>query len=255
MKTLKVDVKPVWFDDPLEHIEYCGRVCYNSYDKKTKISAWPFVEGLIRRGHLSVLEHVGLDPRSCSETMKARAGKRGVRWREAAEAYLNTTSNIDPYTIINELKDLYRDKSLKTFEITCDRNTTHQLVRHRNLSFCERSFRYVKVEDAEVIEAEQLSLKALDKWQNSIETAFNTYKELVADGCSLDMARSVLPGCAATRIIISGTVPCWMDFLKLRLSRKASKETMLVARKIYEYLKYDITPLLKNVEEIDKEEK
>ena len=37
-----------WNDDPIKHIEHCGRVCYDSYDKVTEGSADKFVEGLIK---------------------------------------------------------------------------------------------------------------------------------------------------------------------------------------------------------------
>lgn len=40
----------------LEQIERCGRVCYKSEDKITEESAVPFIKGIIKRGHESVLE-------------------------------------------------------------------------------------------------------------------------------------------------------------------------------------------------------
>ncbi len=40
----------------LEQIERCGRVCYKSEDKISPESAKPFIKGIIRRGHESVLE-------------------------------------------------------------------------------------------------------------------------------------------------------------------------------------------------------
>ncbi len=40
----------------LEQIERCGRVCYKSEDKITPESAIPFIKGIIKRGHESVLE-------------------------------------------------------------------------------------------------------------------------------------------------------------------------------------------------------
>ncbi len=40
----------------LEQIERCGRVCYKSEDKITEESAPPFIRGIIRRGHESVIE-------------------------------------------------------------------------------------------------------------------------------------------------------------------------------------------------------
>ncbi len=40
----------------LEQIERCGRVCYKSEDKITQESAIPFIRGIIKRGHESVIE-------------------------------------------------------------------------------------------------------------------------------------------------------------------------------------------------------
>jgi len=40
----------------LEQLERCGRVCYKSEDRITSESAVPFVRGIIKRGHESVIE-------------------------------------------------------------------------------------------------------------------------------------------------------------------------------------------------------
>lgn len=40
----------------LEQIERCGRVCYKSEDRISEESAIPFIKGIIKRGHESVLE-------------------------------------------------------------------------------------------------------------------------------------------------------------------------------------------------------
>ncbi len=44
----------------LEQIERCGRVCYKSEDKITEESAIPFIKGIIKRGHESVIEMANL---------------------------------------------------------------------------------------------------------------------------------------------------------------------------------------------------
>ena len=44
-------------DGMLKHIELCGRVCYKSEDKIKNDTAAIFVNGLIKSGHTSVLEH------------------------------------------------------------------------------------------------------------------------------------------------------------------------------------------------------
>ena len=42
------------------HIEKCGRTCYKSEDKITDTSAEKFVEGILKSGHESVIEHANL---------------------------------------------------------------------------------------------------------------------------------------------------------------------------------------------------
>ncbi len=44
----------------LEQIERCGRVCYKSEDKISAESAPPFIRGIIKRGHESVIEMANL---------------------------------------------------------------------------------------------------------------------------------------------------------------------------------------------------
>lgn len=46
--------------DILKKLELVGRTCYKSEDKITKDSAAKFVEGLIKRGHEAMLEHVSI---------------------------------------------------------------------------------------------------------------------------------------------------------------------------------------------------
>ena len=41
----------------LKNIEYCGRLCYKSEHKITKDSYKTFIENIIKRNHLSVIEH------------------------------------------------------------------------------------------------------------------------------------------------------------------------------------------------------
>lgn len=47
----------------LRKLELCGRVCYKSEDKIKEETAEKFVKAIIRRGHESVLEHVGFSVR------------------------------------------------------------------------------------------------------------------------------------------------------------------------------------------------
>ena len=53
-------VRLVHETDPLKKIEYCARVCYASQDRIGEETAKPFVSGIMKRGHTSVIEHVNI---------------------------------------------------------------------------------------------------------------------------------------------------------------------------------------------------
>jgi thymidylate synthase (FAD) len=57
MRSIEQSVRVISMtQDPLKVIEEAGRVCYRTQDRITEDSAKGFVERIIRRGHLSVLE-------------------------------------------------------------------------------------------------------------------------------------------------------------------------------------------------------
>lgn len=63
MKIIKPSYEIKLLADPvamMKHIEWAGRVCYQSDHKITEDSYIEFIEGLIKRGHTSVLEHVSI---------------------------------------------------------------------------------------------------------------------------------------------------------------------------------------------------
>ena len=43
--------------DVIRKLEKCGRVCYKSEGKMNEASPYKFIQGIINRGHESVLEH------------------------------------------------------------------------------------------------------------------------------------------------------------------------------------------------------
>jgi len=60
MRVTKPRVKLILDVDPIKNlkkIERCGRLCYKSGDKITSDSYIDFIKNIIKRGHLSVIEH------------------------------------------------------------------------------------------------------------------------------------------------------------------------------------------------------
>ncbi len=57
----RVEIYPLGqIEEIKRHIERCGRTCYKSEDKITDTSAEQFVEGILKSGHESVIEHANL---------------------------------------------------------------------------------------------------------------------------------------------------------------------------------------------------
>lgn len=57
MRVIKPSVEIITPDNPLGHIEKCGRVCYKSESRITPGSSEKFCKAIIARGHEAVLEH------------------------------------------------------------------------------------------------------------------------------------------------------------------------------------------------------
>lgn len=51
------------YDNILEKLEKCGRVCYKSEDKITQGSSEKFIRGILKRGHEAVIEHFSFSVR------------------------------------------------------------------------------------------------------------------------------------------------------------------------------------------------
>ena len=138
--------KIYWNDDVLKHLEWCGRICYDSRDKITEDSAEKFIDGLIKAGHLSVLEHAGALFTSTNEEdwdkLNETSPEFGLVTARAALSSVRCSDLVSfcsKYSTAASLRNIERAKDLLTFEITASRSCTHQLVRHRNLSFSQQS--------------------------------------------------------------------------------------------------------------------
>lgn len=144
-----------------------------------------------------------------------------------------------------------------TFRITCDRGVSHELVRHRVFSFSQESTRYVNstkrgfmfvkptwwndelmsksfidVHSADDI----IELKKHNLFINSCKSASKYYSELISLGQTPQQARAVLPNAIKTEVVMTGTVPQWGEFLKLRTDKAAHPDMQIVANKIKELL-------------------
>lgn len=125
------------------------------------------------------------------------------------------------------------------------RSLTHELIRHRWLSFSELSQRYVSPESLGMVtppvmdtpdDAMDLSLAFGDAKDFYDFFVMKLEKRGVTGKKAREAARAALPNCVETRIVVSGNLRAWRDFLKQRLSPQADAEIRLFAQEIHKNL-------------------
>lgn len=122
------------------------------------------------------------------------------------------------------------------------RNFTHELIRHRHLSFSEVSQRYVDVGEFEVVthpSLRDLPIREAAQVRSVAEAARGAYRAVVAVLSrtssrkeARQAARFVLPSGLETRILVTGNLRAWREVLEKRLSPTADLEFQEVAQKI-----------------------
>lgn len=177
--------------DMLKAIERIGRTCYKSEDKITDDSYETFVSNLIKRGHLSVIEHCSVtadiicDRGVTHEIVRHRIGsysQESTRYcNYSADKYGNEITVIDPGT---------------AFEW----GDTPEAIAKRN------------------------------EWTAACLVAEVQYLQMLENGASPQEARSVLPNSLKTEIWVTYNLREWRHFFQLRCAPAAHPQMQEVAR-------------------------
>ena len=129
-----------------------------------------------------------------------------------------------------------------SFRIITDRGITHEIVRHRLASYAQESTRYCNYSgdkfghEISVIEPPGLNGRAKDKFRDACLEAEKNYFDMLDCGCSAQIARSVLPTCTKTEIIMTANLREFRHFIKLRASEKAHPQIRPIAIKMLRIL-------------------
>lgn len=121
-----------------------------------------------------------------------------------------------------------------TVRFICDRGISHELVRHRIASFSQTSTRYVNYghdKEIAVIAPSELKENTVPYvvWKTALESAEKAYMQLIASGVKPETARSVLPTCLQTELVMTANLREWRHFLKLRTSKAAHPDMRVLA--------------------------
>ena len=181
-------------DSILKKIELAGRNCYKSEEKISPESSVAFVDKILRINHQSVLEHHNM-----------------------------------------------------TMRFVTDRGVLAEITRHRLASFSVESTRYVNyskkgmvfVLPVEYYDFENFirtgkSTKNepphLFQWLNSIARAEQSYNEMIKEGASPQLSRSVLPNSLKTDIVMTMNLRNWLHMLGLRCAPSAHPQFQELAK-------------------------
>lgn len=128
-----------------------------------------------------------------------------------------------------------------TLRIVTDRAMLAQITRHRHFSFSVESQRYVNyskdkfganVQFIKPIGIEE-GTPEYDIWRTSCELAEHYYFLLLDMKIKPETARSVLPNCTKTEIVMTGNVRSWRQFFQLRTASHAQKDIQYLSKLMY----------------------
>lgn len=207
-------IEPRWKPGPMAAgmdrlAEFAGRACYQSWSNPSGRDNAAYIANIINQGHFSVLEHA------------------------SATFYVQGVS----------------------------RALTHELVRHRHLSYSQLSQRFVDESNVGwVIPPAVAAIESEEVYSGSMFDTPQTYFDIVGDAMydalsvykvladklqergltrkqAREAARAVLPNMTETKIVVSGNMRAWRDFLAKRYSKHADAEICLFAGKVLDHLK------------------
>jgi len=182
-------------------------------------------------------------------------------WRDVLHHRTNTTIgfHLDPLIDVNRGVDLTpyvitadeltpEERLLHdriTLRIICDRGVSHELVRHRVMSFSQESTRYVNYGKRGYTFIEPwwwehqngvIKHAMLSEMQHSI----CTYDFMICEGATPQLARAVLPNQIKTEVVVTATPLQWAEFLRLRMDKAAHPDMQRIAHLVHDSLGDDI---------------
>ena len=262
----------------------CQQLCrlkYQAFNGDTFINSGYLISprdlSLIK--NISLLKEAGVD----SLKIEGRLRRKGYvattvsTYRKVLDIFKNENINMN-ISYDEEILKYAPEIFNVTYKITTDRGITHELVRHKEMSFMQESTRYCNYSknrygnSINVIDPNFDNFEQSMEWADAMADAEAHYMEMLNYGASPQMARSVLPTSTKADIYVSGTLDMWIGdsfeintpklkttenkgFLPLRNSKYAHPQIIPIAQMIEDDL-YDnyATPIanIKNTKELCK---
>lgn len=230
--------------DILKHIELCGRTCYKSTDKITETSSEPFVDRMIGSKHYAMLEHgtvyLTIPNKNVSRSLlvyhyEINPYSKVVMTDD--NIYITTNYRVIIENNWNDhLKYVTAPSEFHARRITvkfvCNRQVSHEFVRHRVFSFAQESTRYCNYTkdkfdgqltfikpcwiNEEYVPGEYKGSDQFIVLIEYFENVESTYNFMINSGWKPQQAATVLPNALKTELIMTGFVSDWKHFFDLR---------------------------------------
>lgn len=234
---------------PESHIARCARVCYGrEYKEPNQAADKKLVEGLINRGHLSMLRHASMYLSHTEDIFRiATHIANSCYWNyDVLRGYASTNlqeftqSGVDKEQVVTRIgnKQFLEDCAKHprifalyrlTFCITTQISTSRELNRVSPNNIAERSTRFCSSRGGLAIcrpwwikSPIEDAVSALSYYNLACE-AEKTYMTLLLRGMKPENARGILPLDTATKVIYTYSVQEWQHILDLRLYDKTGK--------------------------------
>ena len=265
-----------------KQIELAGRTCYKSEDKITEDSAKGFVDRMIKSKHGAMLEHGTVYLKATAKYdiehdcwdmpqklfasffNKNKYSKlRTVESEDACDCYITTNMRVIVENSLFEcLKYIcepteHHEKRI-TARFTCDRGVSHEIVRHRVMSFAQESTRYCNYgkdkfgNELTFIKPSWYSKTLENKhggFERFLENSQSLYISLLDQGYLPQEARACLPNALKTEIVVTGFESDWEHFFELRTAKSAHPDCVKLAVELKQKLidnGYDFNGNLEN---------
>jgi len=129
-----------------------------------------------------------------------------------------------------------------TARFVTDRGISHELVRHRIASYSQESTRYCnygKQNEIAVIHPGDQVEGSLDPiyWMPVIREVERAYLTMIKDGKSPQVARSILPNCLKTEVVMTANLREWRLVMEQRTSTAAHPDMRRLMRPLLRYFR------------------
>ena len=224
------------------------------------LTAEDFVNMLIKSGHGAMLEHgtVYLYDTYDISAIGSWTNSLGYKYSKNKYSKVITNDHMD-------IRDIYITTNLRVLiendwlddlkyvcepteyhakrvmiRFICDRGVSHEIVRHRVMSFAQESTRYCNysknkfgqeltfIEPAWEFPSSNI-VNTRERFEAMLEEAEANYMELITLGFKPQEARAILPNALKTEIVVTGFIDDWKHFFELRCDNAAHPDIRKLA--------------------------